>query len=837
MVAPDALSQLHAALADRYEIERELGRGGSATVYLAYDRRNDRPVALKLLHPELARAVGSSRFLREITITGRLTHPHILPLYDSGRVRVPADGEESLYLVMPFVDGETLRQRLERERQLPLADALAIASQVADALAFAHAHNVVHRDIKPENILLEADQAYVADFGIARGIVVAAGDTVSSQGLAVGTPAYMSPEQASGSTELDGRSDQYSLACVLYEMLAGEPPHTGSNAQAILARHQVELPRSIRVLRPSVPPTLEHAIFRALAKSPADRYTSISEFGGSLTAGGADRRTGRRRSWWLAAGLLLAFSLAAGGLTWLVRHPSSPADASQLRDADPTHIAVLYFDDQSASGDLRSVASGLTEDLIDVLGQVPELHVISPNGVRPFLARHVSPDSIGRALQVGTLVGGSVAREGDVLRVTARLINASTGVQLDSRTLRYTMGDLFTLQDTLAQEVSRFLRQRLGKEVLLRKRREGTRSVIAWERTRDGERSREAARTLREQGDASAADRALDAADSLFSLAAAADPQWADPVVLRGWVAVDRMELSGSKPPDSVRAWFRFGIAQADRVLRTHPGHAPALELRGTLGFRYWLGAGSTQAELTQAEQDLRAAAVPDNPNLPRTWGTLSALLQVRGQLAEANLLARRAYEADAYLGESPDLLFRLHYTAMDLGRQQEAVRWCETGYKRFPDDWRFTFCRLTILAWSASAPNARDPRADIAKAWKMLAQLGRLTPPEEREVLPRCEVRVAGVIGRAGLRDSAEAVIRRARALAPDDREMDFYEAEARLLLGDRDAALKLLARDMEENPQFREYTRVYPAFRPLWSDPRFQALVHAPEAQSAQP
>ena len=649
----------------------------------------------------------------------------------------------------------------------------------------------------------------------------------------------MSPEQASGSSNLDGRSDQYSLACVLYEMIAGEPPHTGSTAQAILARQQVDAPRSIRVVRPSVPEELEQVIFRALAKAPADRYSTVSAFAGAFTPAGDVRRRGGRRSWALNAGLLLGLSLGVGGLAWLARRHPAPAAMGELRTADPTHIAVLYFDDKSGKGSLRSVASGLTEDLIDVLGQVRQLHVISPNGVRPFLERQPPPDSIGRALQVGTLVGGSVERSGDMLRVTVRLIDAPTGVQLQSRTLQYPMGDLFTLQDTLAQEVSRFLRERLGEEVLLRERRKGTRNVNAWERVQDGERSREAARVLRAQGAAAAADRALDVADSLFSLAAQADASWPDPIVLRGWVAGDRDAFSDTQPPDTVRAWYRQGVEQADHALRVRPDDPPALELRGTLRFRYWLEGGSPQTELVGAEQDLRAAAVPGNPRLARTWGTLSAVLQAGGQLAEANLLARRAYEADAYLAESPQLLFRLYYTALDLGKEQAAIRWCEIGYKRFAEDWHFTFCRLTILAWPGVAPDAGDAGADIDTAWQLLAQLERLTPPEDRAALPRWRIQVAGVIGRAGLRDSAEAVIKRARALAPNDREMDFYEARpacssaiARL----RSSCSRAIWRQTPNSESTPGFTLCFgpcgriPAFRP-W----YRSLERTPHGRSS--
>ena len=648
----------------------------------------------------------------------------------------------------------------------------------------------------------------------------------------------MSPEQATGNANLDGRSDLYSLGCVIYEMLAGEPPHTGTTAQTILVRHQMEEPRSIRLVRPSVPEAVERVLMKALAKSPADRFAGVSGFSAALDAAGGLARPAARWSW--ALGIALALGLAAvGTLAWIAWHQQHSARAAaDGRDADPTKVAVLYFEDLSEGGALRSVANGLTEDLIDVLGQVPALHVISPNGVRPLVGRHPPPDSIGRALGVGTLVGGSVERSGDALRLAVRLIDARTGVQLQSRTLESPAGDLFTLQDELAKEVSHFLRERLGQEVVLRERRKGTRSVAAWELTQDGERSRQAARALGAQGDLAAARRALDAADSLFARAAELDPSWPEPLVLRGWVAGDRMELSVISPPDSLRPWFNQGAAMAERALRLRPGYPPALELRGTVGYRLWLGTSSEGGELKRAEQDLRAAAVPANPTQPRAWGTLSALLQANGQLAEANLLARRAYEADAYLAETPQLLFRLYHTSLDLGNEQEAVRWCDAGFARFPENWQFTFCQLTILAWPRPARPAAAARADVARAWKLVAQLERLSPADERAAyLPRWQIRVAGVLGRAGLVDSANAVIRRARAAAPRDPEMDFDEAEARMLLGDHEAALRLLARDAAANPQYRGYIRVYPVFRPLWTDPRFRALVGEPGKDSAAP
>jgi len=270
------IDALNAALAEKYAIQRELGRGGMATVYLADDLKHRRRVAIKVLHPELAAVIGAERFLREIEIAAALTHPHILPLHDSGQ----ADG--LLYYVMPYVDGESLRDRLEREKQLPIEDTVRIAREAADGLSYAHGLGVVHRDVKPENILLSGDHALVADFGIARAVSEAGGSRLTETGLSLGTPHYMSPEQASGSVEVDGRSDIYSLGCVTYEMLTGEPPHSGPNAQAIVAKVLTQPTPSVRAGRETVPTAMDAVIARALAKLPADRHATADKFSGAL---------------------------------------------------------------------------------------------------------------------------------------------------------------------------------------------------------------------------------------------------------------------------------------------------------------------------------------------------------------------------------------------------------------------------------------------------------------------------------------------------------------------------------------------------------------------------
>lgn len=275
----EQLARLQTALTGRYTVERELGRGGMATVYLANDLKHHRRVAVKVLRPEIAAAVGPERFLREIETAARLNHPHILSLHDSGEV------DSLLYYVMPYVEGETLRQRLNRENQLPVDDAMQISREVADALGYAHSLGLVHRDIKPENILFQAGHAVVSDFGIARAVSASGRQQLTATGVAVGTPAYMSPQQAAGVQELDGRSDLYSLGCVVYEMLVGEPPFTGPNAQAVLARHTLDPVRSLRTVRKSVPPHVEQALMKVLEKVPADRFRTAAEFSAALVAG------------------------------------------------------------------------------------------------------------------------------------------------------------------------------------------------------------------------------------------------------------------------------------------------------------------------------------------------------------------------------------------------------------------------------------------------------------------------------------------------------------------------------------------------------------------------
>jgi len=440
-IMPDPRPRLQAALTGRYTVERELGRGGMAIVYFAQDHKHRRPVAIKVLRPELAAHLGTQRFLREIETAAGLSHPHILPLHDSGA------NDGLFWYVMPYVAGESLRDRLTRESQIPLDEALQIAREVAGALNHAHSHGVIHRDIKPENILCSGGHALVSDFGIARALDASGGNRITETGMAVGTPAYMSPEQASAGRTIDARSDIYSLGCVVYEMLGGQPPFTGPTPQAVLARHTLDPVPSLRTLRPTVPVALQDVIERALAKMPADRFASALEFSEALDRARrepvAPPRGARRRVAWVA-GLALAVAVAALVVLYSIR----PGPNEQGR------VAVLYFDDLSPDSSGAYVADGLTEEIIARLGGVARLQVQSRTAVRRFRGNVVAPAEIGRALDVTYLVNGSVQRVGQRVRVSVELARAATGARVWGRSFDGSAGDILSMEDSIAQAVA-----------------------------------------------------------------------------------------------------------------------------------------------------------------------------------------------------------------------------------------------------------------------------------------------------------------------------------------------------------------------------------------------
>jgi len=428
----DAFERLETAFSDRYIIEHELGAGGMATVYLAHDAKHDRKVAVKVLRPEIAAVLGAERFLTEIKVTANLQHPHILPLFDSGE----ADG--FLYYVMPVVEGETLQEKLHRERELPIDEAVQITSEVAKALDYAHRQGVLHRDIKPSNIMLYEGQALVCDFGIALALTAVGGKRVTETGMSLGTPEYMSPEQATAERELDARSDVYALGCVLYEMLAGEPPYTGHTAQSILTKMLVDPVPSVRRLRAAVPEGIEQALKQALAKNPADRFTSAVEFAEALTRPTA--RQPRTRS-----------------------------------------IAVLPLLNLSADPENEYFADGITEDVTAQLSKIGALKVISRTSVMRYKNHEESLKEIGVTLGVGTLLEGSVRRAGNRVRIVVQLIDAETDGHLWAETHDRDLTDIFAIQSDVALQIATALEAELTGDQRSRIEKEPTKDLVAYQ--------------------------------------------------------------------------------------------------------------------------------------------------------------------------------------------------------------------------------------------------------------------------------------------------------------------------------------------------------------------
>ncbi len=408
--------RITAALADRYDIERQLGCGGMATVYLANDPRHNRKVAVKVLRPDLASTLGPERFLREITIAANLSHPHVVPLYDSGE----ANG--FLYYVMPYVEGDTLGDRLRREGRIPLEQAMQILREVADALSFAHSRGVVHRDIKPDNVMIANRHAVVTDFGVAKAVSGATTqDGITNAGVAVGTPAYMAPEQVSADPNLDHRADIYAFGALAYELLAGRPPFVGPSPQVILAAHVTQTPDPVSTTCEEVPRDLESVVMRCLAKDPGDRWQSADEL-------------------WTALG-------SVG------RDPGGAVRSKSKKHA----IVVLPFTNQSPDPENEFFSDGLTEEIIADLSTVSALSVISRTSSMQLKGTNKNVRTIGRDLGVRYALEGSVRKAGQSLRITAQLVDALTDEQLWAEKYAGTMDDVFDLQERVSREIVRAL--------------------------------------------------------------------------------------------------------------------------------------------------------------------------------------------------------------------------------------------------------------------------------------------------------------------------------------------------------------------------------------------
>jgi eukaryotic-like serine/threonine-protein kinase len=845
------LERLQSRLADRYAVERELGKGGMATVFLAKDIRHDRDVAIKVLHPELSASIGADRFEREIKLSAKLQHPHILGLIDSGE----ADG--LLYYVMPFVKGEALRDRLDREGQLPIEDAIQIALETADALGYAHAQGIIHRDIKPENILLSGGHALVADFGIARAATEAGGQKLTQTGMAVGTPVYMAPEQSVGDA-VGPTSDLYSLGCVLYEMLAGEPPFTAKNAQALMARHAMEAVPSIRIVRNTVPEEVEDTIFAAMAKVPADRPQNAAQFAellGMPLGATASRRasirttasrrvpTGAvrtfqaeqplwRRPWVMALGGVIVLAAAATGYL-LLKGPSAEA----VSDVNVRRIAVLAFEDQSKDKQLAYLADGLTDALIATLSSVPELTVRSKDAIAPYRGSTVAVDSIGRALDVGTIVRGSVEPEGDKIKVNFHVVDAASASDMSSGGLSLPAVNQLAIRDSVAgvvgQKISDRIRELLHQQVTIRQLRAGTSNALAWTLVQRAERARLAGEAAR--GDSAALSREFRTADSLLALAEQQDARWIEPVVLRA-VAAHRHAYLLPRDPGLLRPVITEGLGHAERALARDPRNPDALEARGELHYLSWVVNSETdptkaKALLLSAEADLEKATEIN----PRQAGAFATLSHLYNQLPEktgvdVNLAASKALEADAYLSNADVIMYRVFISSYDLGQFDKAKQTCTNARERFPTNQVSARCQLLMLTTRVDPP-------DVARAWVLADSVVSLGPERRRPYLKlEADLYVAAVIARASqtqpsLADSARHVAKRSEGSAEIDatRDLALRGAFVYNQLGDRSEAIRLLKLYLAVNPQRRQAFAQDPGwwFRSIGDDPEFRRLV----------
>ncbi len=585
-----------------------------ATVYLAQDLRHDRQVAVKVLRPELAAAIGAERFLSEIKLTANLQHPNILALFDSG------SAEGLLFYVMPYVEGETLRVRLQREHQIPVADALRITTEVADALEYAHKRGIVHRDIKPENILLHDGRPLLADFGIARGAPSAAAGRITQTGMALGTPGYMSPEQAAGDPGLDGRSDQYSLANVLYEMLAGAPPFAGDS----VVRRFTQPPPRISAARREIPPQVDNAIHRAMARDPVERFATVAAFAEALHSPG-------------------------GG---------APA-------VDDKSIVVLPFENMSADRENEYFADGMSEEIINALTQLPGLRVVARTSAFSFKGKADDLRTIGEKLQVRHVLEGSVRKAGNRLRITAQLISVADGYHLWSERYDREMDDVFAIQDEIATTIAAKLQVTLAAGTSGRLIEPATENLQAYDEYLKGMALMHR-RGLRILGAIECFRQAIalapDFAPALAGLAHALvlSSFWGitDPKEVRG-AALDASARALAVDPELAEAHVaaalvaigvEFDRAKAgrawDRAVELGPTDVDARASRAVFHLCYVCG------EFDEAVREIRVALHSDPLN-PTFHSQLGLVLAFGGRGAEATAEARRAIalEPDALFG------------------------------------------------------------------------------------------------------------------------------------------------------------------------------------------
>ena len=786
-MSDDAVTRLTAAIADRYRIERKLGEGGMATVYLAHDLKHNRQVALKLLKPELAAVLGEERFLKEIQVTAKLQHPHILPLYDSGS----SDGV--LFYVMPLVQGKSLRDRLDREKLLPVDETIRITQQVAGALDFAHRQGIIHRDIKPENILLQDGEALITDFGIALALTEAGGERLTGSGLSIGTVQYMSPEQAAGERDLDARSDIYALGAVTYEMLAGEPPVTGPTVKAMMAKLMTERPTSLRVVRDVVPRSLDDAVMRALAKEPTDRFSSAREFADALTApevpdthiSGARVVPPARRTLTIAVaviGVVGAYAFARG-IPW----PGTHARASVDAPAGIRSIAVLPLDNYSGDSTQEYFAEGMTDELTAALATISQLRVTSRGSAMQFQGKSRPPTpQIAKMLNVDAVVEGSVSRSGNRVRITAQLIDARADKHLWAKSFERNSSDVLALQAELASAIAGEINVRLTES-------EQRRLAAAPSVSAAGHDAYLRGRYFFNRPSDENLQKAIAQFEQAVKLSPSFAPAYSGLSDAYLWAGYNEGFLTASEARPRAEAAAKKAV-QLDST--SAEAHASLATFKLFYEFD-WAG----------CEREFRRA-IKLNPNYAFAHDQFAMALAFTGRYDESIAESRRAAELDPL---SPQVLIDATMAPM-FQKNFPAAR--ELARKSGELDPAYFF-PVMVEGWAdLEAGKFREAVPFLKKATTMGA------PPFVTAYL-------AYAHGAAGDRSSAMSALEALKKMSKGGQVLPFNLALVYLGFGDHARALDNLERALAADSQMMAWLGRDAIFDPLRSEPRFMALM----------